>query len=108
VRVHDQRSERLSEREIEVIRLLARGYTNKDIAQTLVLSVRTVEAHLRTVYGKIGARPRTAAALGGQTRVSTRRRGQGAFAGLGGIAEDMGRVHAYSVTTWNRHERIPR
>ncbi len=63
MRVHDQRSERLSERKIEVIRLLARGYTNKDIAQTLVLSVRTVEAHLRTVYGKIGARSRTAAAL---------------------------------------------
>lgn len=55
--------EDLSEREGEVLNLLARGYTNKDIAQTLVLSVRTVEAHLRTIYGKIGLRSRTEAAL---------------------------------------------
>ncbi|MDP9310256.1 MAG: response regulator transcription factor [Chloroflexota bacterium] len=55
--------ERLSERELDVLRLLAQGYTNKDIAQTLVLSVRTVEAHLRTIFGKIGVRSRTDAAL---------------------------------------------
>ena len=55
--------ERLSERELDVLQLLAHGYTNKDIAQTLVLSVRTVEAHLRTIFGKIGARSRTEAAL---------------------------------------------
>lgn len=56
-------AEDLSEREGEVLNLLAQGYTNKDIAQTLVLSVRTVEAHLRTIYGKIGLRSRTEAAL---------------------------------------------
>lgn len=55
--------EPLSERETEVLRLLARGLTNKDIAQTLMLSVRTVEAHLRNVYGKLGVRSRTEAAL---------------------------------------------
>jgi DNA-binding NarL/FixJ family response regulator len=55
--------EPLSEREIEVLRLLARGLTNKDIAQTLILSVRTVEAHLRNVFGKLGVRSRTEAAL---------------------------------------------
>jgi DNA-binding NarL/FixJ family response regulator len=63
VRVDDQRSECLSERESEVIRLLARGYTNKDIALMLGLSMRTVEGYLRTGYGTIGARPGTAAAL---------------------------------------------
>ena len=56
-------SEALSEREIEVVRLLGRGLTNKDIAQTLILSVRTVEAHLRNIYGKLGVRTRTEAAL---------------------------------------------
>jgi DNA-binding NarL/FixJ family response regulator len=55
--------EPLSEREIEVLRLLAHGSTNKDIAQTLILSVRTVEAHLRNIYGKLGVRSRTEAAL---------------------------------------------
>jgi len=56
-------AEPLSERESEVLRLLAQGSTNKDIAQTLTLSVRTVEAHLRNIYGKLGARSRTEAVL---------------------------------------------
>jgi len=55
--------EPLSEREGEVLRWLGQGLTNKDIAQTLMLSVRTVEAHLRNIYGKLGVRSRTEAAL---------------------------------------------
>lgn len=55
--------EPLSEREIEVLRLLGQGLTNKDIAQTLIVSVRTVEAHLRSIFGKLGVRSRTEAAL---------------------------------------------
>jgi len=55
--------EPLSEREVEVLRLLAQGMTNKDIAQTLILSVRTIEAHLRNIYGKLGVHSRTEAAL---------------------------------------------
>ncbi len=53
----------LSDRETEVLRLLARGLTNKDIAQALMVSVRTVEAHLRNVYGKLGVGSRTEAVL---------------------------------------------
>lgn len=55
--------EPLSERETEVLQLLAQGLTNKDIAQTLILSVRTVEAHLRNIFGKLDVRSRTEAAL---------------------------------------------
>jgi DNA-binding NarL/FixJ family response regulator len=58
-----QNIETLTEREREVLTLLAKGMTNKDIAQTLFLSVRTVEAHLRNVYGKLGVASRTEAVL---------------------------------------------
>lgn len=62
--VHDARTpDELSEREREVVHLLVQGQTNKDIAQTLFLSVRTVEAHLRSIYAKLGVRSRTEAVL---------------------------------------------
>lgn len=56
-------NEPLSERETEVLGLLARGLTNKGIAQELFVSVRTVEAHLRSIFAKLGVRSRTEAAL---------------------------------------------
>jgi DNA-binding NarL/FixJ family response regulator len=52
----------LSERETEVLRLLAQGQSNKEIAGELSLSVHTVERHLANIYAKIGARGRTDAA----------------------------------------------
>lgn len=45
----------LSVREVEVLRLIARGQSNKQIAEELVLSIRTVERHIANVYAKIGA-----------------------------------------------------
>ncbi len=53
----------LTDREKEVLTLLAQGLTNKDIAQTLILSVRTVEAHLRNIFGKLHVTSRTEAAV---------------------------------------------
>jgi pimeloyl-ACP methyl ester carboxylesterase/DNA-binding CsgD family transcriptional regulator len=44
----------LSPRELEVLELVARGLTNDAIAERLFLSVRTVERHLSTIYGKLG------------------------------------------------------
>jgi NarL family two-component system response regulator LiaR len=55
--------EPLTDREQEVITLLAQGLTNKDIAQSLFLSVRTIEAHLRNVYSKLDITSRTEAVL---------------------------------------------
>ncbi len=56
-------SDSLTNREKEVLSLLAQGLTNKDIAQRLILSVRTIEAHLRNIYGKLHVASRTEAAL---------------------------------------------
>jgi DNA-binding CsgD family transcriptional regulator len=52
----------LTQREVEVLRLLAAGMSNAQIAETLVLSVRTVERHLANLYPKINARNRADAA----------------------------------------------
>jgi len=57
----------LTERQVEVLRLIAQGKTNHEIAQELVLSERTVQRHIADIYLKIGARNRadaTAFALG--------------------------------------------
>jgi ATP/maltotriose-dependent transcriptional regulator MalT len=52
----------LTGREVEVLRLLARGLSNQEIAGDLVLSVRTVERHISTIYEKLGARGKVARA----------------------------------------------
>lgn len=53
----------LSEREVEVLRLAARGMTNKQTAAELSISPKTVGRHLESIYTKIGASTRAAAAL---------------------------------------------
>jgi HD-GYP domain-containing protein (c-di-GMP phosphodiesterase class II) len=53
----------LSDREVEVLRLLARGLSNQQIARRLVISRRTAEHHVQHIYLKIGHSTRAAAAL---------------------------------------------
>ena len=52
----------LTAREVEVLRLLARGLTDAEIASTLIISPRTVNSHLRTIFSKLDVTTRTAAA----------------------------------------------
>jgi DNA-binding NarL/FixJ family response regulator len=51
----------LTTREVEVLRLLARGLSHAQIAETLVVSLLTVKAHLRSIYSKLGVTSRSAA-----------------------------------------------
>jgi putative nucleotidyltransferase with HDIG domain len=53
----------LSEREVEVLGLIARGRSNREVAQLLILSPKTVGRHVENLYAKIGVRSRAAAAL---------------------------------------------
>jgi ATP/maltotriose-dependent transcriptional regulator MalT len=52
----------LSHREVEVLSLVAAGRSNQEIADALVLSVRTVERHLAHVYDKLGVAGKSARA----------------------------------------------
>ncbi len=60
----DYRSfESLTERETEVLKLAAQGKSNKEIAEDLIVSVRTVEAHLGHIFDKLGVNSRTEAII---------------------------------------------
>ena len=51
----------LTQREVEVLRLVAEGLTDAQVAEQLFISLRTVNAHLRSIYAKLGVGSRSAA-----------------------------------------------
>jgi HD-GYP domain-containing protein (c-di-GMP phosphodiesterase class II)/DNA-binding CsgD family transcriptional regulator len=53
----------LTERELEVLRLVARGLTNKEVASALSISVKTAGNHVQNIFGKIGVTTRAGAAM---------------------------------------------
>jgi DNA-binding CsgD family transcriptional regulator len=62
-RSRDVSMERLTSREQEIVRLVTGSATNKEIAEALVISVRTVDHHLRNIFRKLGVRSRTELAV---------------------------------------------
>ena len=59
----DIRPAGLSEREVEVLRLVAEGLSNREVAERLFISPRTAEHHVQHIYAKIGVSSRASAAL---------------------------------------------
>jgi DNA-binding NarL/FixJ family response regulator len=57
--------EQITDRELEVLGLAARGMSNRDIARELSISVRTVQTHLSNVFNKMGVGSRTEAVMHG-------------------------------------------
>jgi DNA-binding NarL/FixJ family response regulator len=53
----------LTERELEVLRLIARGLNNQQIARELTISEKTVKTHVSSILGKLGLEDRTQAAI---------------------------------------------
>lgn len=56
-------TENLSEREMEILQYLSKGYHDQEIADNFFLSVKTVRTHLRNIYRKLHVRSRTEAVL---------------------------------------------
>lgn len=63
MRTPDRVTEPLTERETEVLQLLAKGQSNKEIAQTLTIADQTVKTHVSHILDKLGVPSRTQAAL---------------------------------------------
>jgi DNA-binding NarL/FixJ family response regulator len=57
--------DQLTDRELEVLRMAARGLSNRDIARELGISIRTVQTHLSNVFNKMGVGSRTEAVMHG-------------------------------------------
>ncbi|MFC1892921.1 response regulator transcription factor, partial [Chloroflexota bacterium] len=54
---------KLTEREMDFLKLMSRGLSNKEIADELFLSIRTVQGHLRHIFEKLGVSNRMEAVL---------------------------------------------
>jgi DNA-binding NarL/FixJ family response regulator len=61
--VHARAAKKLTRREAEVLRLIATGLSNQDIAAALVISLETVKTHVGNIFGKLGAGNRSQAVV---------------------------------------------
>ena len=53
--------EPVTERELEILQLIALGLSNREIAETLTIATNTVKKHASNIYGKLGVKRRTQA-----------------------------------------------
>ena len=110
--IHDDELDRLSNREQEVMRLIARGYTYKEVAAELFISIKTVETHVSSVLRKLQLSNRTELTRWADDRAKTRHarfvesiaggdcpgfRFRRAFAAITGRASDDLRHYAIAV-----------
>jgi len=58
---HETVLEPISERELDILRLIATGRSNQEIAEILVIALSTVKSHINNLYGKLGTNRRTEA-----------------------------------------------
>lgn len=58
--------EPLTERELEVLKLIGQGLSNKEIGERLGMSINTVKTHIKNIYGKLGVKRRTQAVQKGK------------------------------------------
>jgi len=61
--MQDGLAEPLTGRELDVLHLMCRGYSNQHIADELIVSVNTVKKHTSNIYGKLGVKNRAQAVL---------------------------------------------
>jgi two-component system, NarL family, response regulator LiaR len=55
--------EPLTQREMEVLEAVGRGWSNKEVSEALHISPHTVQVHLASIFGKLGVKTRTEAVL---------------------------------------------
>jgi DNA-binding CsgD family transcriptional regulator len=100
--------ESLSDREREILCLVATGVTNREIAYRLDISVNTVKVHLRNIFAKLGAESRTEATMIAVQQGWMQVGGEGQVPGAQGVVEDETAITQLQPPSGTLHVSLPR